>query len=416
LSRVIIDRRRLLAGGVAAAAAAPAAAQTSTAPGSPAISRRLPDVVVVGAGAFGGWTALELRERGARVTLVDAYGPGNSRASSGGESRNLRSAYGDRDLYTRWAEAGWLLWKKREEEFGRQLVFPSGSFSFLTPQARAIQQTVFDRLKVPYEVLQTEEARRRWPQINFADGEIAFYEPRSGVVKANASMVAVAEAFARKGGEIRLGKAELGAGAGGRLQNILVNGERLDAGAFVFAAGPWLPKLLPQLLGEKIVTPRVELFFLGSAAGDPRYRWDRLPNITEGGGAYTSSDIGSGLKVRLIQPARLMDPDLGDRFPTHALEQDAYAYARRRMPGLVGQPVTATFVCQVEYTDNNHFLIDQHPDYANAILAGGGSGHAFKMGPVLGGKLADRVTGAAVAAEEHALFALAAHGKATGKV
>jgi sarcosine oxidase len=414
MTETTIDRRRLLAAGLAAAgAASSSASQAATLPKSPAISRRLPDVVVVGAGAFGGWTALELRERGARVTLVDSYGPGNPRASSGGESRNLRSAYAERDLYTRWAETAWTRWNRRQEEFSRQLVYQSGSFSFMTPKALAVQKGVFDKLGVPYEVLSAGEARRRWPQANFADDEIVFYEPRSGVVKARESLIAVSEAFTRKGGEIRIGKAEPGTAANGKLQTVLVNGEPLAAGAFVFACGPWLPKVMPQLLGDRIVTPRVELFFLGSAAGDARYRWDRLPNITEGGGAYTSSDIGSGLKVRLIQPVRMQDPDLGDRFPTHAMEKDAYDYARHRLPGLLGQPITATFVCQVEYTDNHHFLIDQHPDYANAIIAGGGSGHAFKMGPVLGEKLADRIGGSPVAAEEHALFALAAHGKVT---
>ncbi len=62
-----------------------------------------PRVVVFGAGAFGGWTALELRRRGARVTLVDAWGPGNARASSGGETRVIRATYGARTVYTKMA-------------------------------------------------------------------------------------------------------------------------------------------------------------------------------------------------------------------------------------------------------------------------------------------------------------------------
>src|SRR5882672_8677997 len=53
-----------------------------------------PHVAVIGAGAFGGWTALYLLRGGARVTLLDAWGPGNSRASSGGETRVMRGAYG----------------------------------------------------------------------------------------------------------------------------------------------------------------------------------------------------------------------------------------------------------------------------------------------------------------------------------
>ncbi len=57
-----------------------------------------PHVIVIGAEAFGGWTALHLVRRGARVTLLDAWGPGNSRASSGGETRVIRGTYGPRGL------------------------------------------------------------------------------------------------------------------------------------------------------------------------------------------------------------------------------------------------------------------------------------------------------------------------------
>lgn len=414
MSESRIARRSLLTGGIGAAVAVNAGpALAAQARGkAPAILKGLPDVVVVGAGAFGGWTALTLRERGAKVTLVDTYGPGNPRASSGGESRNLRSSYGAKEIYTRWAEEAWTLWQARQEEFGRRLVFPNGSFSFTGARDTAAQTAIFDRHKLPYEMLDAAEARRRWPQVRFSDEEGVFYEPRSGVVLARESMVAVAEAFAHKAGEIRIGLAAPGASAGGRMQTVTVNGEPLAAGAFVFACGPWLPKVLPSLLGDKIVTPRVELFYIGSAPGDPRYRWEQLPNITETGGSYTSSDLGSGLKVRLTQAARIQDPDSGDRFPTHSMEKDAYDYAKRRLPGLSGQPILQTYVCQVEYTDSHDFLIDRHPDFANVVIAGGGSGHAFKMGPVLGGKLADRVMGVAPTAEEEAMFSLRVHGKA----
>src|SRR5207249_417507 len=71
-----------------------------------------PHIVVVGAGAFGGWTALFLRRQGARVTLLDAWGPGNSRASSGGETRVIRATYGPRAVYTRMAARALTLWKE----------------------------------------------------------------------------------------------------------------------------------------------------------------------------------------------------------------------------------------------------------------------------------------------------------------
>jgi glycine/D-amino acid oxidase-like deaminating enzyme len=400
--------RRTMLGAAIGAAAAPAVRAATRAP---AILKGLPDMLVVGAGAFGGWTALRLREQGARVTLVDAYGPGNNRASSGGESRNLRTTYGDREIYSRWAEKAWGAWGRRQEEFGRRLVFPSGAFTILSAERMAAQKAAFDRLSLPYEILDAADARRRWPQVTFADDERLFFEPRAGGVKARESMIAVSEAFEKKGGTIRIGKADPAASpaAGGKLDALAVNGEKLSAGGYLFACGPWLPKLLPGLLRDKIVVPRVELYFVGSAPGDLRYRWEKLPNITELG-LYTTSDIGDGFKVRLAQPSVSIDPDSGDRFPTYFMEPDVRAYVARRLPGLVGQPIVATYVCQVEHSDNDHFIIDRHPEMENVWVAGGGSGHAFKMGPVLGDYLADRMLGRPAPAEQ-ALFSLSAHGR-----
>ncbi|WP_306521035.1 FAD-dependent oxidoreductase, partial [Gemmatimonas sp.] len=83
-------------------------------------------VVVIGAGAFGGWTALHLREMGHDVTLVDAYGPGNSRATSGDETRQIRCGYGDRLLYARSALRAMTAWRERERQFGVALLNPTG--------------------------------------------------------------------------------------------------------------------------------------------------------------------------------------------------------------------------------------------------------------------------------------------------
>ena len=69
------------------------------------------DVAVIGAGVFGAWTAWHLGRRGKRVLLVDAYGPGNARASSAGESRIIRMGYGADELYTRWSQRSLVQWK-----------------------------------------------------------------------------------------------------------------------------------------------------------------------------------------------------------------------------------------------------------------------------------------------------------------
>ena len=132
-----MDRRTLLKGlGTAVASAAAATA--------PALTRGLPDVTVVGAGAFGAWTALCLRERGANVLLLDCYGAGNALQTSGDETRQIRAAYSDQEIYTRWATRAFTRWHERQEEFKRRLIFANGVLSPNEPQQQfEAEQRIF---------------------------------------------------------------------------------------------------------------------------------------------------------------------------------------------------------------------------------------------------------------------------------
>src|SRR5262249_9988735 len=232
--------------------------------GAAAVSMRVraatgPDVVVVGAGAFGGWTALYLREKGASVTLLDAYGPGNSRASSGGETRQIRAGYEDRELYTRWVLLAFERWKARQEEFGRRLFYETGRL-LMAPEwdeSLKVTKAVLDKYKVPNEVLNADELKRRYPQMNAAGVGVALLEPTTGVLKAREGCLAVAEAFQKKGGRFRIARAQPGRQSGGKLQDVsLSDGSSLAASDFVFACGPWLGKVFPDLFKKKLFTPR----------------------------------------------------------------------------------------------------------------------------------------------------------------
>ena len=251
-----LSRRSFLKTAAAGAVAAPL---VRTQPTQPA-----PDVVVVGAGAFGGWTALHLREMGHAVTLVDAYGPGNGRAASGGETRQIRVGYGDQELYSRWAIRAVGKWKAREQEFSERLLFRTGRLQLAsgwTEELRATAQ-VFEKLGVESEVIPHDELGKRYPQMRPEGIEFALFEPGAGVLRARFSMQVVAEWFGKKGGTFRIARAEPPTGTGSTLDRILLaGGGSLSAGAYVFACGPWLPKVFPELLGRKIFTPRRDTFF-----------------------------------------------------------------------------------------------------------------------------------------------------------
>jgi sarcosine oxidase len=403
-----MDRRHFLAATVSAAALDGAA---------PALAAGLPDIVVVGAGAFGGWTALVLRERGHRVTLLDAYGVGNSRASSGDESRHLRAGYDDREVYSDWAFRAMTEWKAREKEFGKTLLYPAPRLQMAAAMTAglAAQRGIFDRLGIPYEILGQDELRRRYPQINFDDVALAFVETptSSAVLKARESMEAVAERFTARGGSFRLAQAAPGA-ASGRIMTDLDLGPngRLAGGIFIFACGPWLPKTFPSLLGRKISSLRRELYYWGTPAGDSRFNWPNLPTWEDGVlGNYGFPNFDRGVKVAPPHAGLFQqDPDEDERVPSAYLMRRAREWVAHRFPAMAEMPILESRICQVETTANGDFIIDRHPDFDNVWIAGGGSGHGFKHGPLLGRHIADRVTGHGSDPELARLFALAGRG------
>jgi sarcosine oxidase len=368
---------------------------------APAVAQSRPDVVVIGAGAFGAWTALHLRERGVRVTLLDAFGPGSSRATSGGETRQIRVGYGDREMYSRWVLKAFDRWRAREKEFGRRLLYPSGRLQLGSEWNANMEATtkVFDRLRVKYERILADDLQRRFPAMAFDGVGAALLEPGAAIIKAREAIASVAEAFQRKGGTLAIARAMPGPASGRRMESVVSvgpadgAGRRFGAGNFVFACGPWLRKIFPELLGERIATPRREVFFFGTPPGDERFTWPNLPNFSEETFYGFPSLDGRGLKVSPVGGDRIMDPDTEERTPSPELVARSHEYIATRFPSMKGQPILESRVCQLENTADEHFLIDRHPDYDNVWIAGGGSGHGFKHGPVVGDYIADAVLG-----------------------
>ncbi len=353
-------------------------------------------VVVVGAGAFGVWTALRLREKGHTVTLLDAYGPGNSRATSGDETRQIRVGYADRELYARMAQQALAAWREREQEFGVSLMIETGRLELsreMTADLRATQ-AVLTRLGVAVEALSADDMRRRWPQLNVDGMGVGLLEPSAAVLRAKQSILAAAGAFTRKGGTLRIARAKPGRATGRRLADLeTATGERVAAQLFVFACGPWLPKAFPAFLGTRIAVPGREVFYFGTPSGDARFSVPNLPNFSEDGYYGFPSVDGRGVKVCPTEGPTTFDPDTDERIVTPHQVRRARAFLARRFPALKDQPITETRVCQLENTADEHFIIDWHPDYDNVLIAGGGSGHAFKHGPVLGDYVARRSLG-----------------------
>jgi sarcosine oxidase len=354
------------------------------------------DVAVIGAGVFGSWTAYHLRRAGKRVVLIDGYGAASSRASSGGESRVIRCAYGPDEIYSRFAQKSLGQWKDLGRRVNSAVFQPVGVLHLGRKNDPQIAATVsvLSKVKVPYESLNQAELMKRFPQFFLGDVDRGVYEPESGALMARRSVQMLVQEMRQSGLEL-IPEPVVPPAAQGRLTNIRTAGGRtISAGAFVFACGPWLPKVFPAELGQRIFPTRQEMFFFGVPAGEKRFMAPAMPCWIDVNNLYGIPDLENrGFKIADDNHGPPVDPDTVDRLIAKESVEAMRKRLGARFPALRNAPLVESRVCQYENSSNGDFLLDKHPAMENVWLAGGGSGHGFKHGPAVGEYVAGRILG-----------------------
>jgi sarcosine oxidase len=357
---------------------------------------KAPDVVIAGAGVMGLWTALRLRERGFAVTVVDPWEPGHPRGTSSSESRIIRSLYGSDQVYASWAWRSLAAWKKEEGALGGNLLHETGVLWFATEETgyAAAGEGTLRGLGIPVERLTPAETSARFPAIGGDGLSFALLEPRGGAILARRAIRRLAALLEQRGVRVVRGAASPGGSQGGRMTEVVCGGRRLAAGAFVFACGPWLPQVFPDLLAGAIQVFRAEELYFGLPAGEARFDAGALPSWVEIGSYYGIGALdGRGFKIGMDRPGDPFDPSTGERRLDPRTVRQIRGYLERRFPALRDAPLVDSRVCTYEITPDEHLILDRHPGMENVWIAGGGSGHAFKLGPAIGDAVADLVTG-----------------------
>lgn len=367
--------------------------------GLPALSGKS-SVIVVGAGAFGGWTALSLLRKGINVILVDAWGAGNSRSSSGDETRVIRSTYGANEFYFDMNVRALELWKENEKRWNKRLFHPAGVLWFCYEDKVPLiddSMAFAERHKMPYEYLSLSDMHTRFPQVALHDLHHAWLDPFGGYLMARESCQAVLAAFVAEGGNFIQSMVKPGEIRSGNLHSIkLADGTELQADTYLFACGSWLGQLFPEVLNKVITCTRQEVYYFGVPA-DQAKSFDKMPVwVDVDGSDYYYGIPGNanrGFKIGVDRRGPVFDPTHGDRTP----DPDVLAHARKfighRFPTLKNAPLVESRVCPYENSPDGNFIFETHPGASNLIFLGGGSGHGFKHGPALGEWVSNQLVG-----------------------
>jgi glycine/D-amino acid oxidase-like deaminating enzyme len=361
-------------------------------------------VVVVGAGVMGAWTARWLRRAGHHVTLVDRHGPGNQLGSSGDVSRVTRSSHAADRHYPVWQRQALAQWRELERAAG-QTFFVETGVVWLASDSQTFESdslASLEALGIPVERWTHDQLAARVPVMDPTGVPWALFEPEGGALLARPGVTATIDAFVAEGGEVVVARVvPPAAGDRGSLDRVaLEDGGTLEADAYVFACGPWLPAMFPELLGELIEPHRQDVMQFAVPDGDARYAPGALPIWIDFEGSFYGFPSLDGAAVKACPDwlGPIEGPDESARQVADGTIEASRAVLRHRFPGIANQPIVKAWTCFYEVTPDAHFVIDRHPALDNVWIAGGGTGHAFKHGPVIGQYLAALVAGEAAAA------------------
>ncbi len=421
----------ILASGQPVAAAAAALTDLAAPRPAPGRASASSHIIVVGAGAWGAFTAWHLRRAGNRVTLIDQYGAANSRSTSGDETRGIRSSYGDRtltpELWTSWARQSLQRWRDFDSEharrFGTRYFFTTGDLILREKEESFTTRTqeLWTAQGVKFEVLNADEAARRWPQIKSSGSGVVLYEPDAGVARARDAVQTVVALCRDAGVQFRLGRVAPGPIRNGVMSGLtLGDGTQLTADAYVFCCGPWMEKVFPDLLKDRTRVPIGHVCYFGTPVGDDRFTYPNIPtwNVpgVTGWAALPVDSHGFRVRGAIAPPAPVVpagsddtppppppppavrdlteqDPDLSARWSNQERIDGSRRVLQKYFPALAEAPLLATRACHYEISVNRNFIVDHVPGADNAWIAGMGQAEGFKFSIVVGEYVAKRVLG-----------------------
>ena len=355
------------------------------------------DAIVIGAGAMGSAAAYYLSRRGQRVLLLEQFALDHKRGSSYGYSRIIRYSY-DHTEYVELAKDTFPLWLAIQEELGEALYVKTGGIDF-GPADDATFRATFDAVRssgIPHELLDVEEAEKRFPQFRFGEDFKVLYQPASGFVRASRAVRGHIQLARALGADVMpnttVGEIALHADC----VELSTRDGRFSAGKLIVTAGAWARSLLRDTGIDLPLKPlRCQLNFF--ATNDSKEYtaeccpvWighvsSRFPETTYGVPSHDSS----GFKAAFHGGPPVSHPTEIDYTPDPNNVVALRPFLSAHIPGVAEARVQESRICLYTQTPDEHFIVDVHPNHEHVIIGAGFSGHGFKFSTIIGKMLSD---------------------------
>ncbi|HEY1947103.1 MAG TPA: N-methyl-L-tryptophan oxidase [Bryobacteraceae bacterium] len=356
------------------------------------------DVIVLGLGGMGSAAAYHLASRGKRVLGLEQFGAAHSHGSSHGDSRIIRQAYHENPSYVPLAQRAYELWERLERDSGANILRKTGGLMIGLPGSKVVEGTIRSatQYNLPFQVLDAEEMRRRFPVLHPRPDELAVYEDAAGYLRPEAAIHAHLQLAARQGAELHFHEVAHAWTAHASGSRVLVKTGRAtyEAERLVIAPGAWAPEILSDLQIPFDVRRHVMCWFQPTAESNqfqpdqfPIYVWDVDGRHCFYGFPATGGSM-DGVKTAMHSGGEHCTAANIDREIRDADVVEIRNYLQSFIPSLNGLLLRAA-TCMYTLTPDEHFVVAIHPRHSQVCIAAGFSGHGFKFTSVMGEILAD---------------------------
>ena len=350
------------------------------------------DVVVVGAGILGASTAYFLRKSGVnKVLLIERGDP----ASGGtGKSAAIVRSYYSVPVMARLAQEAVSLFHNLEAEIGVDGGFHATGFTQLVPPdwVNTAKELVamHQSLGVDTDFVPDSDWEKRFPWLEYDGIGAIVFEASSGYADPVQTTEGFVAAFQRDGGEFRSRTPVRSLMRDGdRISGVVLEQENITAGVVVNAAGPW----------SRFLAESVELDL-------PIHSVREQDSVCEvpTGRPLPTTPVSNPIEATYMRPMGEGRWLFGRGYPKPYFVVDPYNYKEsadenfvldlrdrwcQRIPSLQGSKLLHAYAALYDVTPDWIPFVGPREGLEGYCDAAGGSGHAFKTGPIFGRELAE---------------------------
>ncbi|MFB7139157.1 N-methyl-L-tryptophan oxidase [Gottfriedia sp. NPDC056225] len=356
------------------------------------------EVIIVGAGSMGMAAGYYLSKRNQNTLLIDAFDPPHSFGSHHGDTRIIRHAYGESREYVPLALRAQKLWEELEQISGRKLFSKTGVLCAGAPGSTFTQEVKksAEEFSLPLEILDGSEINARWPGMNLPEGFIGCLETSSGILFSEDCIRAYKELYIQEGNSLKTNTPVMDIEIDSNIAIVRTEDAIYTADKLVVCAGAWSGKILEKTgvhIPLKPIRKTVGWFECDKMLYDsnslPAFTIDLIDEHYYG----FPNLHNSGLKIGRHDGGHSVDPNKFNReFGEYKEDEaDLRSFLSQYIPKANGKLLKGK-TCLYTMTPDEHFIIDQHPENKNIIIATGFSGHGFKFASGVGEIIADLVT------------------------